>query len=57
MSRRAHVLWQMAVLASGGVFVLSLGSDVWEAYATLAGVVALGYVIALWSKKKRRPSV
>lgn len=54
MSRRAHVLWLIAVVASGAVFIFSLGSDVWEAYGTIAGATTLGYGIAWWRNKNPR---
>lgn len=57
MSRRAHIAWLLVVFAAGAVFLLSLGSDVWEAYAAIASVAVATYLIALRKSTKRRPSV
>lgn len=47
MSRRAHVLWLIAVVASGAVFIFSLGSDVWEAYLVLFLALIGAYLFLL----------
>jgi membrane protein implicated in regulation of membrane protease activity len=49
----AHVAWWAVIAVLAGVFVLSLWSDVWEAYVSLLGLALVGYAWALW--RSRRP--
>lgn len=52
MSRTKHTIWIVAIALSVAVFLVSLGSDVWEAYLSLVLGVSVAYGIAFWRSRQ-----
>lgn len=50
----ATIAWSILSLLLGGLFVVSLGSDVWEAYLSLFVASVIAQVATAWWLRKAR---
>ena len=53
MSLLAHLLWLAVLLVLGTLSILSLWSDVWEAYVSVFVIAATVYGVTWWRKRPR----
>jgi len=56
MTRTAHIAWGAAAVLLFHVFIISLWSDVWEAFLTLFLAVSAAYFLAIRRSRKRQQS-
>lgn len=54
MLRSATIAWSILSLLLGGLFVVSLGSDVWEAYLSLFLASVIAQLVTAWWLRRAR---
>ena len=53
MSPKAHLVWSALVVVLGVLAIVSLWSDVWEAYVSAFLLSVVAYGVTWWSKRRR----
>ena len=56
MSLLAHLLWLAVLLVLGTLAILSLWSDVWEAYVSVFVIAATVYGVTWWRHTRSQQS-
>lgn len=57
MTRTKHILWSAAAVLAFHIFIISLWSDVWEAFLTLFLAIGALYFLAIRRHRRLRGAV